>query len=189
MPTEKLLDQCLAILQKIKDNKKSLKTLLEFMQQEFCNTEQDNSAMVIPDYKAQIPEKYRALVKDIAENMEMGFISYVNLDTLEVEGIPADQEFQDEEWKISEPEWDNQLEIKPLDSHDSYQIMEIFVNNLPVCKEKNRLCDAISGHKPFANFNRIIHDSDYREKWFEFRTKSLEKYVIDNYLDEIINKK
>jgi hypothetical protein len=107
-----------------------------------------------------IPEKYRALVNDIAQNIEMNLISYVNLDT---------------------------LEISPLDSQDSYRIMENFVNNLPDCKEKDRLCDAISGHKPFANFNRIIHDSDYREEWFEFRTKSIEKYVIDNYLDNIIN--
>lgn len=33
------------------------------------------------------------------------------------------------------------------------------------------------GRKPFANFNHQIHNSDFREDWFTYRQKRLEKHV------------
>jgi hypothetical protein len=188
MNTQSLLDQCLAFLQHIKDDRQSLERLLEFMEEEFVE-EDDFDLSEIPDYKLEILEKYRTVVKTIAENIEMGFVSYVNLETLEIDATVTDEEYRETEDFYQFPKWEDKIEIEPLESRESFEIMENFVNYLPACKEKNRLSDAISGYKPFANFNRLIHDSDYRENWFEFRTKLLEKYVIDNYLGEIIKER
>lgn len=57
--------------------------------------------------------------------------------------------------------------------------MEQFVNSLSEGRIYKRLSDALSGRKPFANFNNIIHQSDERENWFAFRQSCLERYVTE----------
>jgi hypothetical protein len=32
----------------------------------------------------------------------------------------------------------------------------------------------------------IIHSSDYRQDWFDFRQRELEKYVIQNYFHQYL---
>jgi hypothetical protein len=179
-----LLDNCLAILHSIKEDKESLEKLLEFMEEEFVSKTPVITSL--PDCKLQIEEKYRPLVKDIAEYLGMGLIVLVNPETLEIDYMPQDDDdidFDDyDEDKVMDC-----IKIEPLVSRESYQIMKSFVENLPEGKEKNKFSVTIEGHKPFANFNRLIHNSDERENWFKHRTYWLEKYVIDNYLSRIIN--
>jgi hypothetical protein len=190
-----LLSDCLAFLHSIKDNPESLKKLLEFMEEEF--TPQTSSVRLLPDCKLQIDEKYRPLVKEAAEDLEMGHIVFVNPQTLEMVDIPKDYYFYSKDFEDLDPEFDfefdhkkveNWIEMMPPDSCESYKIMESFVESLPNGKEKNKLSIAITGHKPFANFNRLIHDSDERENWFMFRSNQFKKYLIDNYLEEIQQK-
>ncbi len=38
----------------------------------------------------------------------------------------------------------------------------------------NKLFYALENRHPFANFNKIVENSYYREKWFNFRTKQIE---------------
>jgi hypothetical protein len=182
MNTNKLLDQCLLILREIKDDRKSLEILLEFMQQEFCKEELEQTETI--DYMAQVPEKYRECIKSIAENMESGCISFVNPETLKVAGMPKELEYRDFEFDNFDIE--ECFRIEPLHSSLGFQIMSSFVDRLPQCKDKQRLSDAIDGHKPFANFNRLIHQSEYREDWFAHRARFCKKYVIENHLDEVI---
>jgi hypothetical protein len=178
-----LLNSCLAILRHIKEDKKSLETLLEFMEDKFVV--ETPVAVPLIDYKLQIDEKYRPVVKGIAECLEMGHIVFVDPETLEIDSVPKDYDLL-----ITGIEYDydkvaDWIEIEPLESHESYEIMESFVENLPADKEKERLTNAITGHKPFANFNCLIHNSEERENWFQYRTFLYEKYVIDNYLTKI----
>lgn len=187
MNPQTLLDQCLSILYSIKDDKQYLEKLLEFMQQEFCEEEIDETKTV--DHLSQVPVKYHAVVKEIADNMSAQLISFINPQTLKVDAIPQNVEYADIDEQVFIPDLEDRIKIKPLDSHDSYEIMENFVAQLPNNREKKRLSNVVDGYKPFANFNRIIHQSEFREKWFEFRQKELEKFVIDNYLDIIMGKK
>jgi hypothetical protein len=178
-----LLDNCLAILHSIKDDKKSLETLLKFMEEKFLP--ETEAAIPLTDYKQQIDAKYRPAVKDIAEYLGMNHIVFVNPETLGIESAPKDYdsfpEFDFDDNKVMD--W---IRIEPLESHKSYEIIKSFVENLPVGKEKDKLTNAIEGYKPFANFNRLIHDSEERENWFKYRTLWYEKFVIDNYLTNII---
>jgi len=185
MNTNQLLDQCLPILYSIKDDKKSLEKLLEFMKEEFIPKKP--SVKFLPDSKLQIDEKYRPVVKEIAEYLGMGHIVFVNPKTLEIDFVPKNYETFTADIDFDYDKVEDWIEIEPLDSHESFMIMESFVESLPNSKEKNRLADAIGGHKPFANFNRLIHNSEERENWFRYRTCQLEKYVIDNYLEKIKN--
>jgi hypothetical protein len=181
-----LLDNCLALLHSIKDDPTSLKKLLEFMEEEFVS--QTPSVRLLSDYKLQIDEKYRPLIKEVAEYLEMNCIVYVNPESLEIDFIPKDYDSTLTDIEFDFDKVEDWIEIEPLVSHESYKIMESFVESLPAGKEKNKLTNAIIGHKPFANFNRLIHDSDERENWFMFRSNQFEKYVIDSYLEEIQQK-
>jgi hypothetical protein len=83
--------------------------------------------------------------------------------------------------------WDKCIEIEPLKSHESFEIMADFVNQLKSGRETDKLIQALNGHKPFANFNHQIHNSKYRDDWFAFRQRALEKHVIENYFHEYLN--
>jgi len=183
MNTNNLLDKCLSILHSIKDDKASLATLLEFMEEEFVP--KTSIVKFLPDCKLQIDEKYRPVVKEIAEYLEMGHIVFVNPETLEIDNVPKDYDSMATGIEYDYDKVEDWIEIEPLESHESYEIMESFVENLPESKEKTKLANAVEGYKPFANFNRLIHNSEERENWFKYRTCRLEKYVIDNYLTKI----
>ena len=183
MNKNNLLDNCLVILRSIKDDWKSLEKLFAFMEEEFV--QRAPAIMLLPDCKLQIDEKYRPVVKEIAEYLEMGHIVFVNPETLEVDSVTQNYDPEITGIEYDYDRVDDWIKIEPLESNESFEIMESFVKSLPNGKERNRLADTIGGHKPFANFNRLIHNSDKREKWFKHRTYWLEKYVIDNYLTKI----
>ena len=183
-----LLDRCLAILYNIKEDDESLKTLLNFMENEFIMETQEDVVQLI-DYKLQIDEKYRLVVKEIAEYLSIGHIVFVNPKTFEIETIPINLDSFMTDFEFDYKKVEDCVEIEPLESHESYEVMESFVANLPKGKEKEILSNAVSGYKPFANFNRLIHNSDERENWFKYRTCWFEKYVIDNHLTKIIEQK
>jgi len=186
MKKNELLDNCLAILQTIKDDKKSLEKLLKFMEEEI--EPKETNVKFLPDCKLQIDEKYRSTVKEIAGYLEMGHTVFVNPETLEIDSMPKDYDpIVSDDFDFDYDKVEGWIEIEPLESHESYVIMETFIQSLPEGEEKNRLADAIEGYKPFANFNRLIHNSEERENWFKHRTHWFEKYVIDNYLDKIKN--
>ena len=180
-----LLNSCLSIIYQIEDDKENLEKLLEFLEEEFV--EKQPVATSMPDYKLQIDEKYRPVVKEIAEYLEMGHIVFVNPETLETDSIPKDYDPLITGFEFDYEKVEDWIEIEPLESRESYEVMKSFVENLLEGKEKNKLSDAIEGYKPFANFNRLIHNSVEREHWFQYRTCYLEKYVIDNYLTVITN--
>jgi calcineurin-like phosphoesterase family protein len=83
--------------------------------------------------------------------------------------------------------WDKCIEIEPLESHESFEIMADFVNRLKGGREAEKLVQALNGHKPFANFNHQIHNSKYRDDWFALQQRALEKHVIENYFYEFLN--
>jgi len=185
MNKNNLLDQCLAILYTIKDDKENLEKLLEFMEEEFV--EKEPVTTFLPDYKLQIDEKYRLVVKEIADYLAMNCVVFVNPETFEIDFVPKNHETFTADIDFDYDKVEDWIEIEPLESHESFEIMESFVESLPEGKEKNKLADAIGGHKPFANFNHLIHNSEEHENWFTYRTHWLEKYLIDNYLEKIVS--
>lgn len=137
--------------------------------------------------------------------MSVGLISFVNTETWEVDGMPReiysdislkeDDEGYGEETTdtcsdgiFSFQKWIDYITIEPMESSEAYHIMEYFVNYLPRGNMKDILNNAIIGKKPFANFNNFIHQSEYRDLWFEFKDMMHEKYLIDNYLNIISEK-
>jgi len=127
------------------------------------------------------------LLKNIAEAIDSGDVCFVNLDTFEMEGVMSEMldeyPFGDQAEFVQEiiekvDQWEHMYRIEPLESSDSFRIMEDFVNQcIPKGKFYDRLCDVLSNAKPFRNFRDIIEDSEYRQDWFDFKLEEKKKYV------------
>lgn len=64
--------------------------------------------------------------------------------------------------------------IDPLASHESFQIMEDFVDSLGDTKEAVRLQEALNRHKPFRQFKDTLHErTGLSDAWYAFEQKEL----------------
>ena len=74
--------------------------------------------------------------------------------------------------------WGEVVIFEIPESWESFKIMEDFADSLPVkSRTKSALFRALSGRKPFAHFNAIIHQAPERAEWFVFRQSALEDRV------------
>ncbi|MCC6287458.1 MAG: hypothetical protein IT249_06200 [Chitinophagaceae bacterium] len=172
-----LLNQILPILSAVRDDKEKLERILAFLESEILPEVESKDDVI------KIPEKYEALVSGIAQHISFGQICHLNMDTLELEDYPASidiEEWEDmtgEEFAPKYLQWQNVLSFEPMDSSESFRIMEGFAGQLNNNKMQNTLLDILNRRKPFAHFNRYIHNSDYRDKWLAFKNAAYEKHV------------
>jgi hypothetical protein len=186
MKKQELLDEILQIIRSITDDKNKLEQIHKFLLDE---------VYVAPE-EIEIPEKYRSIVSEIAESIDCGLICYLNLETLEIENIPQHLILDPDEYELMTgesfeslelkyPSWDNCASFEPLESHDSYKIMEEFAEALSDKKFQPKLFNALNRKKPFANFKDLIDISPYRQNWFDFKQKWLENLVKEMLLSQL----
>ena len=202
MKTEKLLDQVLTVLNLVKDDKEKLQKLLDFMEREIYEEENETVTSraeqnpIQPheiyeeedDETARIPEKYRSIVRQIAENIDCGLTCYLNPETLEIEDLPKDLD-DPEEYELMTGErydemfkhqqWDKCIVVEPPESRESFKIMERFVAEVDDNLLRYRLIDALKKRRPFANFKYLVETSRFRQTWFDFKQQQLEAMVRD----------
>jgi hypothetical protein len=66
--------------------------------------------------------------------------------------------------------------IDPMPSHESFQIMEDFVDSLGDTKEAGRLQDALNRRKPFRQFKDTLHEhTDLSDAWYAFEQQELKR--------------
>jgi Uncharacterised protein family (UPF0158). len=182
MSSNNLLDEILQILHTVKEDNRELEKILEFLHENVLADEDDN------DDEFTLPAQYDSIIKSIAGSIDAGLVCFLNLDTLEIEEVPQgliddpeETEMQTglsiNELDLKYPEWERHICIEPLESDESFRIMEKFVQILSDDKYKNKLSDALQNRKPFANFKQIIDNSPYRQDWFDFKDKWLQRYV------------
>jgi len=180
MKPDELLDEILMIIREIKDNKEELEKVLHFLHQEITIPEEEEII--------QLPEKFNTVIGEIAGSIDAGLVCYLNPDTLELDEIPNELLFDSveyeeitgesmDEWESKHQKWQKCITIEPLDSNESFQIMEKFTDQLEVSKLKTQLINALNNRKPFAHFKRIIDDSDSRDDWFSFKNLYLKNHV------------
>ena len=188
-----MLDKSLAILRAIRNDKQKLERLLEFMEKEFTRERKDE--MELMNYNELLPEKYRKIVREIADNLNSNFISYYNPDTMEVEYFPKNLLYEGENYpgddddnpfRWNHDRWDECVKFAPLGTRATYDIMTNFVTRMPDGPEKTELTKMLGGRKSYVNFNQLILKSPYKDEWFVFKQNSLEKHVIDKYFHKYI---
>ena len=180
MNTRQLLNEILSIISTVKEDKNRLEKIHRFLTDEIYEKPEESG----------IPEKYKSLVAEVADYISAGEVCFVNTDTLEMEYMPNialedPKEFEDitgetvESLGMKHDEWENCIQIDPVGSYESFKIMEGFADSLSDKKFQQKLFDALNRKRPFANFKRLIDDSDYRQDWFDYRQAWLEKYAFE----------
>lgn len=137
-------------------------------------------------------ENNNQLISKIAEWLDCGMVCFLNPDTKELLNIlsgvfegpfEADQEVFEEDLKRIDTEWARFIRMEPLESFESFKIMENFIEEVIADRHlKYKLQNTLEKRKPFSNFKAIIDYSDYRQAWFDFKKKSLKEHVA-NLLD------
>jgi cobalamin biosynthesis Mg chelatase CobN len=111
---------------------------------------------------------------------------YVNLETMEIKTIidtiqhyDVDTEAWEEDINEVEENFDKYFQFERMDSRESYQVMEDFVETVQDTRLRDKLELGLSLSKPFRNFKDIIDDeNEYRKSWFEFRDARYIEFVI-----------
>jgi hypothetical protein len=124
-------------------------------------------------------------IKEIAEQLDCGFNCYWNRNTNELvfipdlDGISDDKELWEEELKKTKKNKKQWAIIEQPTSREGFQIMDNFVNDLSDANlNKKVLENILQNKKPFAQFNRFIHESaDLRENWFAHKSASFIELV------------
>ena len=194
MNPQQLLNEILPILHSVKEDKEKLQKILDFLLEEIYTEPEEE--------EIEIPEKYKKLVHDVAENIDCGLVCFINPETLEVEEIPKgmvdgfsdfslnselDDE-EDDEQKFLHEDWESCISVEPRESNESFKIMEKFVDEVNDKNLKNKLVNTLNNRRPFANFKNIVESSNYRNEWFAFKQKQLEilvweelEYQLENF--------
>jgi len=194
MNAQQLLNEILPILHSVKEDKEKLQKILDFLLEEIYTEPEEE--------EIEIPEKYKKLVHDVAENIDCGLVCFINPETLEVEEIPKgmldgfsdfslnselDDE-EDDEQKFLHEDWESCISVEPRESNESFKIIEKFVDEVNDKNLKNKLVNALNNRRPFANFKNIVESSNYRNEWFAFKQKQLEilvweelEYQLENF--------
>jgi len=124
-------------------------------------------------------------IKEMAEHLDTGMNVYINPVTGEIESLPnelhhplVEKELWQEIRDKIDMGWESFKLIEPIDSRESFYIMEAFVETVSNEKLKDRLIHALNRSKPFHNFKyEIDYSGEYHEKWFALKLQSLIEYV------------
>ncbi len=126
------------------------------------------------------------IIKKIAQELDCGFNCYLNVKTEEIIAIPSFSHISDEDdfkrafeedFKKIKKQKADLIKFEVLESFESFKIMEHFIEQVPDQKLRTELENILVRKKPFQNFKNKIDQSDFRQSWFDFKQKELEKRV------------
>ena len=130
-------------------------------------------------------------IKEIAQDLDCGNKCYINKESGIIIITPdfdrgyADEELWNDDINELEENWDKYVEIDKMESHESFEIMADFAENVDSSELRDSLINALNRKHPFQNFKWVVDNSGlYRQKWFDFKNQKLIEWVEDK-LDEI----
>jgi len=131
-------------------------------------------------------------IREMADLILCGHLCFLNTMTGDFEYHPEEMDFfPDEEnpWqelinKI-ENNWDDYIRIEPMHSTQSFAVMDSFADQLDSDGFRKKLINALNRPKPFRNFNYLIHESDFRQEWFDYRQKRNVEWVREQISDRV----
>ena len=89
------------------------------------------------------------------------------------------EEFFGEDLAKIKKEKKNFIRIDKPSAREGFEIMEDFIEEVEDTKLRDELINALNKKKPFSHFKLIIENSTYRQKWFDFKAKQLQKLVVE----------
>jgi len=193
MNKKELLDNILGILKQTKEDKAKLQKIYDFLIEKIYEEEEK---------RIEIPTKHKKLINSIAQSIDAGLVCYINTQTMEVVEIfkelfdtyDLDFDEEDDEFEIDDVAkslkedlnkiegWESSIVINPLESHESFKIMQSFIDKtIPEGNIQEKLIGALNRKRPFANFRNLIDNSDYLQDWYDFKQNYLEEHVYEMF--------
>ncbi|MCG2419804.1 hypothetical protein K8089_12300 [Aequorivita sp. F47161] len=126
------------------------------------------------------------IINQIAQKLDCGYDCYYNPKTNELITIPNFGRLWDEdefrksfaaELKKVTKNKSDYIKFEVLESFESFKIMERFIAQIPDKQFQLELENILVRKKPFQNFKNRIDYSVYRQNWFDFKQRDLEKIV------------
>lgn len=178
MNKQQLLADILDVVQTVKEDGEKLEVIHKFLFNEIYEESEED----------KIPDKYKKVVTEIANSLLAGFICFFDANTLEVEEVPAELINDPEEFEmvtgetmhslgLNNEKWTESIRIEPMSSHDSFEVMEYFVEQLNNKDLQGKLVYALNKSRPLANFKNLVDSSDYRQQWFDYRETKWELHA------------
>lgn len=126
------------------------------------------------------------LINQMAQELDCGNNCYYNPKTEEFIALPDfdriefepefEEAFKEDINRVKKNKSDYII-IEVPDSRTSFKIMEDFTAQIPDDFFRQQAEMTLSRSKPFRNFKYLIDQSEYRQDWFDFKQKELEKIV------------
>ncbi|MEY2924063.1 MAG: hypothetical protein RLZZ337_611 [Bacteroidota bacterium] len=124
------------------------------------------------------------LLREIAEQIDLGQICYFNKKTKQHFFIPSqvedDAEFYQEAIQRKKDEKKELIEIKAFDSKTAFLLMEEFVQGIDDFEVQSSFMEALYNERPFANFKQKARQHRVEKEWSAFRVERLSKSVSDS---------
>lgn len=128
------------------------------------------------------------IIKEIAELIGCSEVVYLHKETNEILSYPSgDGSYDSEEFEylmqqvMDVVDFTPEMYIRfdPLESRESYKIMEAFVETVKDGQLQGRLQGALTGRKPFRQFRDTLETAGVVDDWYDFREAYLRMYVRD----------
>ncbi len=121
---------------------------------------------------------------------------FINMETLELDIHVGEDAYSFDETEDTAMEAMNNpgkfLALEAIPSHDSFRIMESFIETVKDKRLQEKLVHALERKRPFANFKYAIDASPMRQQWFDFRddahTEMAKEWLEENASDELKEK-
>jgi hypothetical protein len=129
-------------------------------------------------------------INEIAGELDCGLRCFIHKEKGTVVSIPdelnnpgMDTDAWSEAMEEIDNEFDSYVEVEKMDSHESFRVMEDFVETITDVRLRDKLERALSRPKQFRNFKYEIDNSGpYREEWFAFKNQRLFEWVKDQII-------
>ncbi|WP_373548790.1 UPF0158 family protein [Haliscomenobacter sp.] len=127
------------------------------------------------------------IIKEIAELLDIQEVVFLHKKTHEILAYPiadgpTDEEFdyiEQEVMEVINADPDSYIRFDPLNSRESFQMMEDFVETIKNVRLRDRLIDALSIKKPFRSFRNAIQSEEIEDDWYAYKDAYLQMYVRD----------
>jgi hypothetical protein len=134
---------------------------------------------------------------EVGEAMSMNNMRcFINMETLEVDIHVGEDAWTFDEAEDTSAEARNNpdkfLPLEAVPTHESFRIMEDFIDMVKDRSLQAKLINALGRKRPFANFKHVIDYSPLRQHWFDFRdaayTQIAKEWIEENASEELKEK-
>ena len=129
-------------------------------------------------------------IDEIVEALEMvneNSTAYLNLDNGEIEWLSDFMEREEAEEISEKIESGNYARLPSQYEIHEYEMMEKFIETIPLPKIQNELAAAISGKGAFRRFKNTVRFYRMENEWYEFRNCAY-RTLSENWLEELKEK-